>query len=192
MAPATYRFADAYWFRVPLKVLVLAVTVFGFVSIVPSLSEGSTNDHQRALFGLAVMLLFDAMAITVAVAINDSIVEVDDQVVYVRFETFFHAGLPLRDIVAVGPIDPRPAWRYRFGLSTNFEDRIACSHGGQMIEIVLARPQRIHLWPRQLEITTFWLAVRDPEALLADFHARCPQLAQATQPPAPISLPRAA
>ena len=42
--------------------------------------------------------------------------------------------------VAIAPIDPRPHWRYRFGLSTNFVDRIACSHGGRLVEITLARP----------------------------------------------------
>ena len=162
-----FHFADAFWFRVPLKALVLVVTVFALVSIAPSLTDGTTADHQRALFGLAVMLLFDAAAITVGVAINDSAVEVDGEHVYVRFEAFFHAAFPLADVISVRHIDPRPAWRYRFGFSTNFEDRIACSHGGPMVEVTLARPQTVRLWPRELRVTTFWLAVRETEAFVA-------------------------
>jgi hypothetical protein len=181
--PLRFRFADAYWFRVPLKVLVLTVTVFGLVSIAPSVTQGTVNDHQRAIFGLAVMLLFAATATTVAVAINDSAVEVDDHAVYIRFEAFFHAVLPMRDIVAIRYIDPKPAWRFRFGLSTNFIDRVSCSHGGRMIELELATPSQIQLWPRHLEITTFWLAVREHEAFIAEINRRAPRLAAASRAP---------
>ncbi len=193
--PLHYRFADAFWFRVPLKVLVLTVTVFGLLSIVPALTNGTANDHQRAIFGLAVMLLFAASATTVAVAINDSAIEVDDESVYIRFEAFFHATFPVRDIVAIRYIDPKPAWRFRFGLSTNFNDRLSCSHGGRMIEIELAAPTRVHLWPRYLEITTFWLAVREHESFISALRQRV----AATGSPAgsrlhdePIRLDRAA
>jgi hypothetical protein len=69
--------------------------------------------------------------------------------------------VPVDDIIAVRAIDPRPHWRYRFGLSTNFLDRIACSHGGPLIEIELAHAWRTRLWPRHIEVRRFWLATRD-------------------------------
>lgn len=161
-----FDFAAAFWFRVPLKVLVLCVTVFAFLSLVPALTSGDGDDVRRAIFGFTIVAMFAAIASTFAVAINDSFVEVDDRTVYVRFEAFFNMEFPLADIVAVRFIDPRPRWRYRFGLSTNFTDRISCSHGGRFVEITLARPWRTRLWPRYIEVTHVWLAVTDAEALL--------------------------
>jgi hypothetical protein len=164
--PARFTFADAYWFRVPLKVLVLAVTVLGLVSLWPALSHGSADDHQRALLGLLVVLMFMGAGTTVAVAISDSYVEIDEYTLFVRFEAFFSFELPLVDIVAVRVIDPRPQWRYRFGLSTNYTDRIACSHGGPLVEIELARPHIVRLWPRHLAVQRVWLGVREHAAIL--------------------------
>ena len=69
--------------------------------------------------------------------------------------------------VAVRYVDPRPAWRYRFGLSTNFEDRIACSHGGRLVEVELARAWRTRLWPRDIGVRRFWLGVREHEEFVA-------------------------
>jgi hypothetical protein len=159
--PARFYFADAYWFRVPLKVLVLAVTVFGLVSIWPALTNGSGADNQRAIFALLVVLLFMGAGITVAVAISDSYVELDADALFIRFEAFFSAEFAVADIVAVRAIDPRPSWRYRFGLSTDFVERICCSHGGQLLEIELAHPWPTRLWPRHIQVRRFWLAVRD-------------------------------
>jgi hypothetical protein len=102
------------------------------------------------------------------VAINDSHVEIDDEFVHVRFEAFFTARVALANIVGVRVVDPRPRWRYRFGLATNFEDRISCSHGGTMIEIELAHPQMTRLWPRMLPVTRFWVAVREHEAFATE------------------------
>jgi len=162
-----FDFATAFWFRVPLKVLVLCVTVFAFLSLVPALMNGDPDDVKRAIFGFTIVAMFAAIASTFAVAINDSFVEVDGQSVYVRFEAFFSMEFPLSDVASVRLIDPRPRWRYRFGLSTNFTDRISCSHGGRMVEITLARPWRTRLWPRYINVTRVWIAVTDADALFA-------------------------
>jgi hypothetical protein len=173
--PKRFLFADAYWFRVPIKVLVLTVTVFGLVSIAPALSHGGVNDHQRAIFGLLVVMMFMATGTTVAVAISDSYVELDADSLYIHFEAFFTAEVPAADIVAVRFIDPQPRWRFRFGLSTNFEDRICCSHGGPLVEIELAHAWATRLWPRQIAVRRFWLAVRDQQALLDELRRAAPQ-----------------
>lgn len=169
-----FEFADAFWFTVPLKVLVLTVSVFGFLSLFPSLAAGSAADGRQAIFGLTVVLFFIALATTFAVAINDSYVEIDDDTLHIRFEAFFGAAIPLSDIAAVRAIDPRPRWRYRFGLSTDFKERLACSHGGQMLEIELARPWRTRLFPRTVTVRRFWLAVDDRERLAAALASRLP------------------
>jgi hypothetical protein len=161
-----FTFADAYWFRVPMKVMVLTVAVFGLVTIWPALTDGTSHEHQRAIVGLLVVLMFIAMATTFAVAIQDSYVEIADGRLYIRFEAFFNADVPLSDIVAVRYIAPRPAWRFRFGLSTNFVDRIACSHGGRLVEIELAHAWRTRIWPRHVEVRRFWLGVREHEDLV--------------------------
>ncbi|MEX2227294.1 MAG: hypothetical protein WEB52_12685 [Dehalococcoidia bacterium] len=170
-----FDFATAFWFRVPLKVLVLCVTVFAFLSLVPALMDGDADDVQRAIFGFTVVAMFAAIASTFAVAINDSFVEIEGEVVYVRFEAFFNMEFPLNDVVSARLIDPRPRWRYRFGLSTNFADRISCSHGGRLIEVTLARPWRTRLWPRYIDVTRVWLAVTDPDALLSTLRGRSAQ-----------------
>jgi hypothetical protein len=156
-----FPFADAYWFRVPLKVLVITVTVFGLVSLWPALTNGTPDDNRRAIFALLVVLFFMGAGITVAVAISDSYVDLDADVLFVRFEAFFSAEVAVADIIAVRAIDPRPRWRYRFGLSTDFVERICCSHGGPLIEIQLAHPWPTRVWPRRLDVRRFWLAVGD-------------------------------
>lgn len=161
-----FHFANAFWFRVPLKALVLTVSVFALVTLWPALTSGDSAANERALFGLAVTGMFVALATAFAVGVNDSIVEVDDATLYVRFEAFFHMDVPLRDIERLSLIDPRPRWRYRFGLSTNFRDRIACSHGGQFVELVLRQPSTTRLWPRRIAVSRLWLAVTEPEALM--------------------------
>ena len=162
-----FYFADAFWFHVPLKLLVLGVAVFAFLSLYPALTSGSGRDHERALFGLTVLAGFMVSATVFTVAIDDSYVAIDAEHVDVRFEAFFGARIPLADIVCVRVVDPRPRWRYRFGLATNFLDRISCSHGGSFVEIELARPQMTRLWPRVLPVTRFWIAVREHDELLA-------------------------
>ena len=167
-----FDFATAFWFRVPLKVLVLCVTVFALLSLVPALLEGNAGDVQRAIFGFTIVAMFVALASTFAVAINDSYVEIDDETLYVRFEAFFAMETPVADIVSARLIDPRPRWRYRFGLSTNFVDRIACSHGGRFVEVTLAHPWRTRLWPRHIEVKKVWLAVNDADGLLSTLQER--------------------
>lgn len=166
-----FDFADAFWFRVPLRALVVSVAVFAFLSLYPALTSGTTSEHERALFGLTVLGGFIVAATVVSVAISDSHVVIHDEHLHVRFEAFFSARIPLEDIVAARQVDPQPRWRYRFGLATNFTDRISCSHGGTLVEIELARPQMTRLWPRVLPVTRFWIAVREHEELLATLQA---------------------
>jgi hypothetical protein len=167
-----FDFATAFWFRVPLKVLVLCVTVFALLSLVPALLDGNADDVRRAIFGFTIVAMFVALASTFAVAINDSYVEIDGRTLYVRFEAFFGMEVPLADIVSARFVDPRPRWRYRFGLSTNFVDRIACSHGGRFVEVTLAHPWRTRLWPRHIGVTRVWLAVNDADGLLSMLERR--------------------
>jgi hypothetical protein len=173
--PKRFRFADAFWFRVPIKVLVLTVTVFALVSIWPAFSNGSVNDHERAFLGVTVVLMFMALGTTFAVAISDSYVELDAESLYIHFEAFFSAEVPVSDIIAVRHVDPRPRWRYRFGLSTDFEERIACSHGGPFVEIELAHAWKTRLWPRQIAVRRFWLAVRERDALVEELRRLAPR-----------------
>lgn len=186
--PRQFHFADAFWFRVPLRVLVLTVAVFALVTLYPALDQGTFGDRQRAILGLAVVTVFVVLASVFAAAINDSVVELTQNSLYVRFESFFHAEVPLADITRVAYIDPHPAWRYRFGLSTNFEDRVSCSHGGRFIEIELARPWHTRLWPRDIGVTRFWLAVREHEALMSELRRAAP----AAFRPVAADLPAAA
>ncbi len=161
-----FHFADAYWFRVPLKILVLGVAVFAFLSLYPALTSGTTHDHEHALFGLTVLGGFMVAATVFTVAISDSQVVIADEHLVVRFEAFFSARIPLADVAAARIVDPHPRWRYRFGLATNFTDRISCSHGGRFVEIELARPLMTQLWPRILPVTRFWIAVQEHEEFL--------------------------
>lgn len=169
-----FQFADAIWFRVPAKVVVITVTAFALVTIWPALTEGTSDDRQRAVFALAAVILFVSIATTFAVAINDSYIEVDDRSLVIRFEAFFSAAVPLADIVAVRAIDPRPAWRFRFGLSTDFRERICCSHGGQIVEVELRRAWQTRVWPREIAVRRFWLAVHDHEEFIKELRERIP------------------
>jgi hypothetical protein len=180
--PRRYHFADAFWFRRPLKALVVVVFVFACLSLYPALTNGTSQDHERALFGLTVLGGFVISAVLIWVAMDDSYVEIEDGHLSIRFEAFFRMEIALADIVRIAPIDPRPRWRYRFGLSTNFEDRIACSHGGQMIEIELASPAPARIWPRSIAVRRLWLAVREYEAFLADLRSAAPRAFAADSP----------
>jgi hypothetical protein len=161
-----FHFADAFWFRLPLKTIVVALAVFAILSLYPAVGHGTSQDQQRAIFGFAVLSAFIVMASIFAVAINDSHVSIEDGAVHIHFEAFFNTRFPITDIAAVREIDPRPRWRYRFGLSTDFEDRISCSHGGRLIEIELNRPCATRLWPRTVAVRRFWIAVCETDDLL--------------------------
>lgn len=158
-----FRFADAFWFRVPLKTVVVGLCVFSILTLWPAVLHGSADDQGRALFGFAVLGGFVVLASVFTVAVNDSYVEIDGETLRIRFEAFFNVNVPVRDIVGVTEINPQPRWRYRFGLSTNFEDRISCSHGGRLVQIELARPCNTRLWPRRIPVRRFWFAVREHE-----------------------------
>jgi hypothetical protein len=172
--PRRYHFADAFWFRRPLKALVVVVFVFACLSLYPALTSGTSQDHERALFGLTVLGGFVVSAVLIWVAMDDSYVEIDSGRIFVRFEAFFRMEVALGDIVSIQSIDPRPGWRYRFGLSTNFEDRIACSHGGRMIEVELASPEVARVWPRHIAVRRLWLAVREYDSFLDDLRRTVP------------------
>ena len=161
-----FHFADAFWFRWPLKTVVVTLAVFAILSLYPAVGHGTSQDQQRAIFGFTVLSAFIVMASIFAVAINDGHLSIEDDEVHIHFEAFFNARFPIADIAAVREIDPRGQWRYRFGLSTNFEDRVGCSHGGRLVEIELVRPCFTRLWPRTIGVRRFWVAVREHDDLL--------------------------
>lgn len=152
----------------------MLVAVFGLVSLYPSLTEGSSAEYRRAIAGIGVTVVFIALATLVTSAINDGFMEIDASTLYVRFEGFFQAEVPLSAILRVTPIDPRPRWRYRLGLSSDRRGRICCSHGGNLIEIQLAPPQTMRIWPRQMRVSRLWLAVRQSDELLAELRRVAP------------------
>lgn len=162
-----FDFADAWWFRVPLRFVVLAVTVFTLISLEPALLDRASPDHLRALFGIGMLAFFMLGAVVFMVSLDDSYVQIEEGVVTVRFESFFHVDFLASDVISVAPVDPHPRWRYRWGLATNFHDRVSCSHGGQLVEVQLEHPCVVRLWPRTLHVTRFWLAARDYRALMA-------------------------
>ena len=168
-----YHFSDALWFRAPLKTLIVALTAFAIFTLYPAL-RGSESDIERALFGFAVLAFFAVLASIFAATVDDSHADLDGTVLRVRFESFFHAAIPVADIVRVAPVNPRPRWRYGIGLSTNFRERVCCSHGGRLIEIELAKPVTVKLWPRKLEVARFWLGVREYEAFLVHMRRLAP------------------
>jgi len=178
-----FHFADAFWFHVPAKIVVITVTAFALVTIWPALTEGTPSERERATFALAAVTFFVAVATTFAVAINDSYVELDGRTLYVRFEAFFSAEVPLTNIVAIREIDPRPRWRFRFGLSTDFRERICCSHGGHLVEVELRNAWHTRIWPRQIAVRRFWFAVREHRALIDALQA---QVADAVAVPRPL------
>jgi hypothetical protein len=167
-----FAFADAFWFRVPAKVVVITVTSFALVTIWPALTDGTPHEQQRAMFALAAVVFFVSIATTFAVAINDSYIELGGETLFIRFEAFFTAEVPISEIVAIREIDPRPRWRFRFGLSTDLRDRICCSHGGRLIEIELRHAWRSRIWPRHIAVRRFWVAVRDHDAFLDALRAQ--------------------
>lgn len=168
MMTKRFQFHDAFWFRVPLKTVVVGLCVFGILTLWPALWRNDAHDQARAAFGFVVLGSFAMLASIFTVAVNDGQAEIDGDELVIRFEAFFNARVPLTDIVGVRPVNPRPHWRYRFGLSTNFEDRISCSHGGSLVEVELARPCVTKLWPRHIAVRRFWLGVREPETFVAN------------------------
>ena len=162
-----FHFADAYWFRLPLRTVVIGLAVFALMWLYPAFDAKSIADQGRFAFALGTLVWFIGIASVFIVSINDSYLEIGDDAIEVTFETFFHARIPLDEIVSVALITPERRWRYRFGLSTNRQDRISCSHGGQLIEIVLAEPQLTKIWPRHIPVRRFWLGVRETDEFLA-------------------------
>ena len=167
-----FYFADAFWFRLALRTIVVSLTVFAILTLYPAVGHGTTQDQQRAIFGFVVLAAFIVTASVFMVAVNDGHVTIEDGEMRIHFEAFFNARFPLDDISAVREIDPRPRWRYRFGLSTNFTDRIGCSHGGTLVEIELVRPCATRLWPRTIAVRRFWLAVREHDELIEALRGR--------------------
>jgi hypothetical protein len=167
-----FHFADAVWFRVPVRVVVVAVTAFALVTVWPALTGGTPEQRAHAISALGFVIVFVAIATVVTVAVNESYIEFDERLLHVRFEAFFSAELRLADIVAIRDVDPRPRWRFRFGLSTDFRDRICCSHGGRIVELELERPWRTRIWPRTIEVTRFWFAVREHEEFVSELQRR--------------------
>ena len=162
-----FEFADAWWFRGPLRLVTLAVMVFSLLSLYPALLDRANPDHYRAIWGIVVLSVFVFGAVAFITSINDSYVDIEDGVVTLRFESFFGTRFSVDQISSVTVINPKPRWRYRWGLATNWRDRISCSHGGQMVEIELSQPHEIKLWPRTMHISRFWLAPRDHVVFVA-------------------------
>ena len=67
-----------------------------------------------------------------------------------------------------------PRWRYRFGLSTDWRERVSCSHGGPMLCIELADARPLKLWPRSVQMRTLWLGVPDRDALIGELAPAMP------------------
>lgn len=176
MPQRRFRFQDARWFRLPLRAVVIVLFTFALLNLYPALTRGAPNDHERAVFGLTVLAAFTVLAAVLAVAINDSYVEIESERLFIRFEAFFNVHVPLADITELSIIDPTPRWRYRFGLSTDFHGRVACSHGGRIVEVELSRPCRVKIWPRMHAVHRFWLGLEDPEAFIEDLQARLARL----------------
>ena len=179
LAARRFHFADAFWFHVPLKTLVVGLTAFALLWLYPAIGHGTADDHRRVAFAFGVLGCFILLASVFSVAINDSYLDLTGDALDLQFEAFFRTRIALSNIVRVSDIDPRPRWRYRFGLSTNFRDRVACSHGGRLIEIELAAAQPTQLWPRRLEVRRFWLAVREHEAFVTELRRLRPQAFEA-------------
>jgi hypothetical protein len=177
-ATQSFHFADAYWFRLPLRTVVIGLAVFALMWLYPAFDAKSIADQGRFAFALGTLVWFIGIASIFIVSMNDSHIEISDGAVEVTFESFFHVRIPLDAIASVELIDPPRRWRYRFGLSTNREDRISCSHGGPLIEMVLAQPLPTKMWPRQIAVRRFWLGVREHDAFLAALRGGLPRAAE--------------
>jgi hypothetical protein len=164
-----FEFRDAWWFRGPVRLVTMAVIVAALLSLHPALLDAEHPDHVRSLGGLVVLCVFVLASAFLLAGVNDSVVEVGPDHLEVRFESFFKLRLPLTSVQSARMVD-LPRWRYRWGLATNFRDRISCSHGGPMIEIELRTPRPLRIWPRTVQLTRLWLAVRDPDRFLAVLH----------------------
>lgn len=167
-----FGFADAWWFSGPLRALTIVVIVFTLLSLTPALTDGTNPDHVRAIVGIGVLALFVLGAAIFVVSVADSYVEVDDDAISVRFESFFRVRIPLADVGAVRVMEAHPRWRFRWGLATNFRDRISCSHGGRLVEIEMATPLAVRLWPRTLMVERFWLGVPEHAGLVRAIEGR--------------------
>jgi hypothetical protein len=167
-----FEFAEAWWFSRPLRALTIGVIVLTLLSLTPALTDGSNPDHVRAILGIGVLSLFVAGAASFVVSVGDSHVEIHDDTIDVRFESFFRVRIPVAQVGAVRVRPTQSRWRLRWGLATNFRDRISCSHGGTMVEIEMAEPLEVRLWPRTLQVRRFWVAVKDHDGLVSVLNDR--------------------
>ena len=174
-----FNFTDASWFATPLKVLMVATSVFAMLALYPAFGQGTASDQHRAIFGLAIMLGFVATGCVVSVAMRDGCVSLTGDALLVRFEAFFSVRVPLDNIARASMVEAQPRWRYRFGLSTNFTDRIVCSHGGPLIELELKEPMPTRVGLRSVDVRRLWLAVAEHDALLEALGARIATPAEA-------------
>lgn len=170
--PQRFRFASVRWFRLPLKVVLIATAVFALMSIMPSLTDGTGPEQRRALIGLLAVIGFVSLGAALSAGLADSIIEIDDAALAVRFESFMHITVPLAAIAAVRAVDPQPRWRYRFGLSTDWRERISCSHGASMVELELSEPVNVKLWPRAVAMHRLWLGVEERDAFIDALQVR--------------------
>ncbi len=162
--PHRFECSPALWFRVPLRAVTLVVVALGLYVIAPALGEAATRD--RAIAGLAVVVLFAAASSVVTAAVADSYAEIEGDTLLVRFEGMFFAAYPLRDITMVQRIDPRRRWRHSLGLSTDWHERLVLSHGGELVEIQFRRPQPARLLRRTVPVRRLWIAVSEPDAFI--------------------------
>lgn len=173
-APA-FEFHDAWWFRRPLRVVTVLVTAFALVALHRALLDAGDPDHYRAFSGLGVIGAFVLMSVWFSASINDGFVEIADGRLHVQFESYFNTNFPLGDIIAVRPVWPEPRWRYSMGLSTDWRERISCSHGGEMIEIEFGHSHELRIWPRTIHVRRLWLAVTDAHGLVSALSQTLPR-----------------
>jgi hypothetical protein len=155
-----------------MRVLVVAVAAFALVSVYPTLIGDVPGHRLNALFGMAFVLCFVVLGTVFAALIDESAVDLDDEALSIQFESFFHLVVPLNDIAAIRAIDPQPRWRYRLGLSTDWQERISCSHGGHFVEIELNARVSVRLWPRAVRVKRLWLGLVERDAFITDITAR--------------------
>ena len=105
--------------------LTIAVIVFTLLSLAPALTDGTNPDHIRALFGIGGACGVCCRRGFVRVAVGDSYVEVTDDAIFVRFESFFNMAHPrLRTSWTCGRSVPQP----RFRLSLGAGDELSRPH----------------------------------------------------------------
>jgi hypothetical protein len=162
-----FAFRDPWWFRRPLRLLTVTIAALSLAAIHPPPTDGASPDHLRTLVGLGLIIGFLVMSAWFSVSVGEGRIEVADGQVFVDFESYFHLAFPVAGVAGARRIEPRPKWRYSMGLSTDWRDRICCSHGGQLVEIEFAEARELQIWPRRIALRRLWVGVTDPDALIA-------------------------